>query len=84
MPEGTIPLARLRARMLATAFSNADLWTRRSAFLTDQAVAGLAPCDRGAAETLDCPACDEAQDQCRYHAGFFAGMEYQRDLIQRP
>ncbi|MEU5632114.1 hypothetical protein ACH47C_23385 [Streptomyces rishiriensis] len=29
----------------------------------------------------DCPACAEAQDQCRYHAGFFAGMEYQRALI---
>ncbi|MBZ6295820.1 hypothetical protein KVH30_34950 [Streptomyces olivaceus] len=29
----------------------------------------------------DCPACAEAQDQCRYHRGFAAGMEYQRDLI---
>ncbi|MFK4103228.1 hypothetical protein ACI2L1_24730 [Streptomyces sp. NPDC019531] len=29
----------------------------------------------------DCPACAEAQDQCRYHRGVVAGMEYQRDLI---
>ncbi|MDQ1022440.1 hypothetical protein QF035_000022 [Streptomyces umbrinus] len=203
MTDSTTQLTRLRARMLATAYSNADIWTRRSAFLTDQAVAALARCDRAAAETLaaqllapeflsdpqilgaaieagidtngweerrektrtytreahelaprfdpeteatriwsslydhypqiaaalaaflsempptwredlftnsspyspavhrqvserpgpetapydalgweDCPACAEAQDQCRYHAGFFAGMEYQRDLIQ--
>ncbi|MEU1568753.1 hypothetical protein ABZ504_52200 [Streptomyces mirabilis] len=26
----------------------------------------------------DCPACAEAQDQCRYHRGVFAGVEYQR------
>ncbi|MFF4489995.1 hypothetical protein ACFY0F_26455 [Streptomyces sp. NPDC001544] len=29
----------------------------------------------------DCPTCFEAQDQCRYHAGIIAGMEYRRDLI---
>jgi hypothetical protein len=29
----------------------------------------------------DCPACAEAQDQCRYHRGFSAGMEYQRALV---
>ncbi|MFD7056894.1 hypothetical protein ACFWBS_53130 [Streptomyces mirabilis] len=29
----------------------------------------------------DCPACAEAQDQCRYHRGVFDGMEYQRALI---
>ncbi|MFB8137457.1 hypothetical protein [Streptomyces mirabilis] len=29
----------------------------------------------------DCPACAEAQDQCRYHRGVFAGMEHQRALI---
>ncbi|MDQ1022583.1 hypothetical protein QF035_000165 [Streptomyces umbrinus] len=202
MTDSTTQLTRLRTRMLATAYSNADIWTQRTAFLTDQAVAALARCDRAAAETLaasllapeflsdpqilgaaieagidtngweerredphlhreayeltprfdpeteatriwaslydhypqiaaalaaylsempptwredlftnssphspaahrqtserpgpetapydaldweDCPACTEAQDQCRYHAGFFAGMEYQRDLIQ--
>ncbi|MGW0647342.1 hypothetical protein ACWD4T_00815 [Streptomyces umbrinus] len=202
MTDSTTQLTRLRARMLATAYSNADFWTQRTAFLTDQAVAALARCDRAAAETLaasllapgflsdpqilgaateagidttgweerrektrtyareayeltprfdpeteatriwaslydhhpqiaaalaaflsempptwredlftpsphspaahrqvlerpgpetapydaldweDCPACTEAQDQCRYHRGVFAGMEYQRDLIQ--
>ncbi|MEU9397700.1 hypothetical protein AB0D86_48000 [Streptomyces sp. NPDC048324] len=30
----------------------------------------------------DCPACIEAQDQCRYHRGVFAGMEYQAGLIK--
>ncbi|MFE2570658.1 hypothetical protein [Streptomyces mirabilis] len=29
----------------------------------------------------DCSACAEAQDQCRYHRGVFASMEYQRALI---
>ncbi|MFE2512664.1 hypothetical protein ACFXC9_30215 [Streptomyces naganishii] len=197
---GTTHLTRLRTRMLATAYSNADFWARRWAFLTDQAVGALARSDPAAAETLaasllapeflhdtqilgaaveagidtshweerrekarayareahelpprfdsdtearrlwaslfehykpiaaalagylrelpptwqedlftpspdspavhrpdpgrpgpetapydvsweDCPACLEAQDQCRYHAGVLAGMEYQRDLI---
>ncbi|MFG2351952.1 hypothetical protein [Streptomyces phaeochromogenes] len=202
MTDSTTQLTRLRTRMLATAYGNADFWTQRTAFLTDQAVAALARCDRAAAEALaasllapafiddpqilgaaveagidtsgweerrektrtyareayeltprfdpeteatriwaslydhypqiaaalaaflsempptwredlftrsphspfahqqvlerpgpetapydaldweDCPACTEAQDQCRYHAGVFAGMEYQRDLIQ--
>ncbi|MFD0008467.1 hypothetical protein ACFVJ4_39680 [Streptomyces sp. NPDC127178] len=201
MTADTIHLTRLRTRMLATAFGNADIWTRSSAFLTDQAIAGLARRDLAAAEALaksllapeflhdthilgaaveagidtgtweerrektrtyareahelscksdpatearriwaslyehhpqtatalagflrgmpdtwredlftisphspaaitqtrelpapetapydpldweDCPACAEAQDQCRYHRGVFAGMEYQRDLI---
>ncbi|WP_413804213.1 hypothetical protein [Streptomyces sp. OE57] len=197
---GTTHLTRLRTRMLATAYTNADFWARRWAFLTDQAVGALARRDPAAAETLaasllapefvhdtqilgaaveagidtshweerrqkarayareahelpprfdpdaearrlwaslfehyqpiaaaltsylrelpptwqedlftpspdspathqpdlerpgpetapydvsweDCPACTEAQDQCRYHAGVFAGMEYQRGLI---
>ncbi|GAA2767523.1 hypothetical protein GCM10010103_65650 [Streptomyces paradoxus] len=52
MTDTTTNLTRLRARMLATAFSNADIWTRSSAFLTDQAVAALARCDRAAAEAL--------------------------------
>jgi hypothetical protein len=30
----------------------------------------------------DCLACLEAQDQCRYHRGVSAGMEYQSDLIK--
>ncbi|MFE2491767.1 hypothetical protein ACFXGR_53115 [Streptomyces mirabilis] len=202
MPEDTTQLARLRTRMLATAYSNADFWTQRTAFLTDRAVAALARRDPAAAEALaasllapailhdtqilgaaveagidtstweerrektrtytrdayelppqfdpateakriwaslydhypqiaaalidflqglpptwredlftssphspaatrrtvlelagpetapydpldweDCPACAEAQDQCRYHRGVFAGMEYQRALI---
>jgi hypothetical protein len=201
MTNGTTHLTRLRTRMLATAYSNADFWTQRTAFLTDQAVAALARRDPTAAEDLaaslmrpeplhdtqilgaaveggidtstweerrekirtyardayelspksdpateakriwaslydnypqiadalaaylrempptwredlfttsphspaarrtasehpgpetapydpldweDCPACTEAQDQCRYHRGVFAGMEYQRDLI---
>ncbi|MDL5198669.1 hypothetical protein [Streptomyces sp. ALI-76-A] len=200
MPEGTTQLARLRARMLATAYSNADFWTQRTAFLTDQAVTALARRDPAAAEDLaasllapefindtqvlgaaveagidtstweerrnkirtyardayelpsksdptteaqriwaslydhypqiaaalavflqglpptwredlftsphapaasrrtaelpgpetapydpqdweDCPACTEAQDQCRYHRGVFTGMEYQRALV---
>ncbi|MGW2612274.1 hypothetical protein ACWC4A_49630 [Streptomyces mirabilis] len=47
MPEDTTQLARLRTRMLATAYSNADFWTQRTAFLTDQAVAALARRSRG-------------------------------------
>ncbi|MEV8057202.1 hypothetical protein AB0P37_11885 [Streptomyces antimycoticus] len=204
MPKDTTHLTRLRTRMLATAYSNADVWTRRSAFLTDQAVAALARRVPAAAEDLaqsllapeylhdtqilgaaveagidttgweerretiqtyarqayelsaqpdpateakriwaslydhhphiaaalaaflrempttwhedlfasspdsraaahqaaapelpapetapydpldweDCPACTEAQDQCRYHRGIFGGMEYQRALIK--
>jgi hypothetical protein len=198
----TTQLTRLRTRMLATAYSNADFWARRWAYFTDQAVGALARRDPAAAEALaaallapeivhdthilgaaveagidtstwqerrekirtyareahelppqfdpdteaeriwsslyehhrptaaalalflrslpptwhedlftrspdspadrrqaselpgpetapydpldweDCPACSEAQDQCRYHAGVFAGMEYQRALIQ--
>ncbi|MDX3523696.1 hypothetical protein [Streptomyces scabiei] len=201
MTADTTHLTRLRTRMLATAYGNADIWTRSSAFLTDQAVAALARRDPAAAEALaksllapeflhdtqvlgaaveagidtstweerrekirtyareayelscksdpateasriwaslyehhpqiaaaltdflrampdtwredlftisphspaalphtrelpapetapydplyweDCPACAEAQAQCRYHAGFFAGMEYQRALV---
>ncbi|MBZ6128540.1 MULTISPECIES: hypothetical protein [Streptomyces] len=197
----TPQLTRLRTRMLATAYSNADFWVQRTAYLTDQAVTALARRDPTTAETLaaslmcpgplhdtqildaatdagidtssweerrektrtytrdayelsptpdpgteatriwaslydnypqvaaalaaflrdmpatwhedlfttnphsfaapqttselpapetapydpmdweDCPACAEAQDQCRYHRGFAAGMEYQRDLI---
>ncbi|MFE4825068.1 hypothetical protein ACFRFU_53960 [Streptomyces sp. NPDC056704] len=38
-----------------------------------------APYDR--LDWESCPACAEAQDQCRYHHGVFAGMEYQRALI---
>jgi hypothetical protein len=38
--------------MLATAYSNADIWRQRTAFLTDQAVAVLARRDPAAAETL--------------------------------
>ncbi|MCX5355585.1 hypothetical protein [Streptomyces mirabilis] len=200
---GTTQLTRLRTRMLATAYSNADIWTQRTAFLTDQAVVALARRDPAAAEALaallltpeilhdtqilgaaveagidtsaweerrektrtyareayelppqfdpateakriwaslydhypqiaadlavflrdlpptwhedlftssphspaatrrtvlelpgpetapydpldweDCPACAEAQDQCRYHRGVFDGMEYQRALIK--
>jgi hypothetical protein len=45
-------LARLRTRMLATAYSNADFWARRWAFLTDQAVGALARRDPVAAEAL--------------------------------
>jgi hypothetical protein len=202
MTDSTTQLTRLRTRMLATAYSNADFWTQRTAFLTDQAVAALARRDPAAAEDLaasllapeilhdiqilgaaveagidtstweerrdkirtyardayelppksdpateakriwaslydnypqiaaalavflhempptwredlftisphspatrrtaselpgpetapydpldweDCPACAEAQDQCRYHRGVFTGMEYQRALIQ--
>ncbi|MEU2739378.1 hypothetical protein ABZ656_29425 [Streptomyces sp. NPDC007095] len=202
MTDNTTQLTRLRTRMLATAYSNADNWTQRTAFLTDQAVAALARRDPAAAEALaasllapeilhdtqilgaaveagidtstweerrektrtyareayelppqfdpateakriwaslydhypqiaaalavslrempptwhedlftssphspaatlrtvlelpgpetapydaldweDCPACAEAQDQCRYHRGVFAGIEYQRALI---
>ncbi|MFB8137458.1 hypothetical protein [Streptomyces mirabilis] len=43
MPEDTTQLARLRTRMLATAYSNADFWTQRTAFLTDQAVRCACP-----------------------------------------
>ncbi|WP_331724021.1 hypothetical protein [Streptomyces sp. NBC_00005] len=198
----TTHLTRLRTRMLATAYSNADFWARRWAFLTDQAVGALARRDPATADALaasllapeflhdtrilgaaveagidsstwperrvkiqayardahqlslrfdpdteaqriwaslyehyrpiaaalavylrdlpptwqedlftpspdslahhqtdperpgpetapydaldweDCPACAEAQDQCRYHRGLFAGMEYQRALIK--
>ncbi|MFJ3673723.1 hypothetical protein ACIPSE_45500 [Streptomyces sp. NPDC090106] len=201
MTVDTTQLTRLRTRMLATAFSNADFWTQRTAFLTDQALAALARRDPSAAEDLaarltgtkplhdsqvlaaaadagidtsnwpvrrekarayaseayslgsptdpavdahrvwaslyhhhpqlaqalatylrdlpptwqedlftlshetrsarlvpapqtlpeaapydpmdweDCPACVEAEDQCRYHRGVIAGMDYQRDLI---
>lgn len=49
---GTTHLTRLRSRMLATAYSNADFWARRWAFLTDQAVGALARRDPTAAETL--------------------------------
>ncbi|MFI0020327.1 hypothetical protein [Streptomyces griseus] len=45
-------LGRLRERMLATAYTNADYWTRHIAFLTDQAVAALAHRDPEAAEAL--------------------------------
>jgi hypothetical protein len=38
--------------MPATAYSNADIWRQRTAFLTDQAVAVLARRDPAAAETL--------------------------------
>ncbi|MYZ34345.1 hypothetical protein [Streptomyces sp. SID4917] len=196
MTNGTTHLTRLRTRMLATAYCNADLWTQRTAFLTDQAVAALAHRDPAAAEDLaaqqlapeflhdtqilgaaveagidtstwperrekiqayareaagldphfdpateahrlwaslrshypqiaaaladnlsglpeswredlftparptlknipgpetapydptdweDCEACGEAQDQCRFHRGFFAGQEYQSDLVK--
>ncbi|MEU9471295.1 hypothetical protein AB0D78_32665 [Streptomyces avermitilis] len=202
MTDSTTHLTRLRTRMLATAYSNADHWTQHTAFLTDQAMAALARRAPDAAEDLaasllapeilhdiqilgaaveagidtstweerrekirtyardahelppkpdpateakriwaslydnypqiaaalalflhempptwhedlftisphspaarrtaselpgpetapydpldweDCPACAEAQDQCRYHRGVFAGMEYQRPLIQ--
>ncbi|WP_406469986.1 hypothetical protein [Streptomyces sp. NBC_01615] len=33
MPEGTTHLARLRTRMLATAYYNADFWTQRTGLL---------------------------------------------------
>ncbi|MEU1457732.1 hypothetical protein [Streptomyces avermitilis] len=52
MPEDATQLARLRTRMLATAYSNADIWTQRTAFLTDQAGAVLARRDPAAAEAL--------------------------------
>ncbi|MFF0338079.1 hypothetical protein ACFYUM_36490 [Streptomyces fimicarius] len=45
-------LGRLRERMLATAYSNADFWTQRTAFLTDQAVAALGRLDPEVAEAL--------------------------------
>ncbi|MCX5063758.1 hypothetical protein OG895_43485 [Streptomyces sp. NBC_00201] len=48
----TTHLTRLRTRMLATAYSNADFWARRWAFLTDQAVGTLARRDPAAAEAL--------------------------------
>ncbi|MGW3653546.1 hypothetical protein [Streptomyces sp. NPDC000878] len=200
MTDSPTQLARLRLRMLASAYCNADFWTRRNAYLTDQAVAALARRDVVAAEDLatqllhpeyihdtqilgaaveagidtttweerrektqayardadqvppcfdptteahrlwaslyshypqtaaalayyladlpatwredlftrdtnftrlpseerpgletapyddrsweDCEACLEAQDQCRFHKGFFAGMEYQADLVK--
>ncbi|MEV8435122.1 hypothetical protein [Streptomyces chartreusis] len=50
--QSTTHLTRLRARMLATAYSNADFRARRWAVLTDQAVAALARRDPAAAETL--------------------------------
>ncbi|MBQ0855742.1 hypothetical protein J8N05_47160 (plasmid) [Streptomyces sp. BH-SS-21] len=52
MPDDTTHLARLRERMLATAYCNADFWTQRTAFRTDQAVAALARYDAAAAEIL--------------------------------
>ncbi|MEV6841067.1 hypothetical protein AB0N17_42440 [Streptomyces sp. NPDC051133] len=52
MTDSTPQLTRLRTRMLSTAYTNADIWTRDSAYLTDQAVAALARRDPGAAENL--------------------------------
>lgn len=52
MADPTIQLARLRLRLLASAYCNTDFWTRRNAYLTDQAVAALARRDPAAAETL--------------------------------
>jgi hypothetical protein len=51
MPDST-HLTRLRARMLATAYSNADFWVRRWALLTDQAMSELARRDPAAADAL--------------------------------
>lgn len=50
MTDTTTPLTRLRTRLLAAAYTNADFWTRRTALLTDQALAALArrwPVHRG-------------------------------------
>ncbi|WP_105973622.1 hypothetical protein [Streptomyces geranii] len=52
MTDHTTQLARLRLRMLGSAYCNADFWTRRNAYLTDQAVAALARRDPAAAENL--------------------------------
>lgn len=52
-PHTTTPhLTRLRTRMLATAYANADFWTRRNALMVDQAVAVLARLDPTVAENL--------------------------------
>ncbi|MER6273904.1 hypothetical protein [Streptomyces sp900105755] len=45
-------LTRLRTRLLGAAYANADMWTQRSALLTDQALAALADRDSAAAEDL--------------------------------
>ncbi|MFJ4980360.1 hypothetical protein ACIP6X_34445 [Streptomyces coeruleorubidus] len=48
----TTQLTRLRTRLLAAAYTNADFWTRRTALLTDQALSALARRDPTAAEDL--------------------------------
>jgi hypothetical protein len=52
MTDPTTQLARLRLRLLASAYCNTDFWTRRNAYLTDQAVAALTRRDPAAAEIL--------------------------------
>ncbi|MER5719668.1 hypothetical protein [Streptomyces sp. NPDC002132] len=52
MTDTTTHLTRLRTRLLAAAYANADFWTRRTALLTDQALAALARRDPTAAEDL--------------------------------
>ncbi|MGW2827218.1 hypothetical protein ACWC24_40540 [Streptomyces sp. NPDC001443] len=52
MTDRPTQLKRLRLRLLSTAYCNADFWTQRTAFLTDQAVSALARRDPAEAETL--------------------------------
>ncbi|AVH61732.1 MULTISPECIES: hypothetical protein [Streptomyces] len=52
MTDTTSSLTRLRTRLLSAAYANADMWTQRSALLTDQALAALADRDPAAAEDL--------------------------------
>lgn len=52
MTDTTTHLTRLRTRLLAAAYANADFWTRRTALLTDQSLAALARRDPTAAEDL--------------------------------
>lgn len=52
MTDTITHLTRLRTRLLAAAYTNADFWTRRTALLTDQALAALARRAPTAAEDL--------------------------------
>jgi len=52
MTDTVSRLTHLRTRLLGAAYANADMWTQRSALLTDQALAALANRDPAAAEDL--------------------------------
>ena len=52
MTDTVSRLTHLRTRLLGAAYANADMWTQRSALLTDQALAALADHDPAAAEDL--------------------------------